>query len=318
MQDLAETNPKKPPRDVDIWSCTGLNRLTNEDLLDRIDKVDANSCLIRWHLLWELRKRFAKSWGFYSYLESMKNQYFICEAPRQTISREVNAGKFVERHNIHDLSKSGILKSTIYELSRPGNEKVSESIFRQVRHKSLSTDLVIAMLNDAKTVATIEHAPPLTVIQQTPIDEAPGKPIFPHGLRILPVNNNVVLETAHVKKLVALHSCDTFVDNLSQTELAHELTINTDTEYPHWEDYTEDTDTPPAQLAQSAFTLADVSRQDLVDELSRRAINLNDDDLAAELFTISACYGRSAQTLIVALQKLIKVVSMSRYNKQLS
>jgi hypothetical protein len=152
---------KNDPQPESIWSLDNLNKLSNDALIDRLEQVDNQSMLIKWRILWTLRQRFPSDKVFGQYLADLKNsatRYIIASSP-QTITKSIQAGRFCERHKITSLEEVRLLPSSIYALSRPIYEDVSDSVFKQVKEKNLPNVEVERLLEQAKAVSTIEQQP---------------------------------------------------------------------------------------------------------------------------------------------------------------
>jgi hypothetical protein len=152
---------KNDPQTESIWSLDNLNKLSNDALIDRLEQVENQSMLIKWRILWTLRQRFPSDKVFGQYLVDLKNsstRYIIASSP-QTITKSIQAGRFCEKHKITSLEEVRLLPSSIYALSRPIYEDVSDSVFKQVKKKNLPNVEVERLLEQAKAVSTIEQQP---------------------------------------------------------------------------------------------------------------------------------------------------------------
>ena len=158
---VAEAKEKEFSQQYPIWSLDNLKKLSNEQLLDRLEQVDTQSTLIKWRILWTLRQRFLSDKLFGQYLADLKNSstsYIIASSP-QTITKSIQAGRFCEKHKITSLGEVGLRPSSIYALSRPIYEDISDSVFKQVKKKNLSNVEVERLLEQAKAISTVEKQP---------------------------------------------------------------------------------------------------------------------------------------------------------------
>lgn len=123
----------------DKWSLSDLKRLSVEDLLDRLEKIDNQATLMRWRIWWAIRQQFKSDKLFGQRIIELKDnpQYAPLLGSQQDINRALNAGKFCEKHGITDLDAIGLLKSSVYALSRPVNADVADKIFNDVKRKNL-------------------------------------------------------------------------------------------------------------------------------------------------------------------------------------
>lgn len=142
----------------DVWSVSGLNQLSNEDLIKRLVQIDNQSTLMKWRILWILRQRYDSDTLFGQYIAELRSDpaQTLCLGNQMDIYRAWNAGKFCETYDINDLSEISISQTAIYELSRPANEAVSGDVFNAIRYKKVPVSDVKRMLEQAKAVSTIE------------------------------------------------------------------------------------------------------------------------------------------------------------------
>ncbi len=156
---VAEVKEKEVSQQYPIWSLDNLKKLSNEQLMDRLEQVDSQSNLIKWRILWTLRQRFQSDKVFGQYLANLRNSsthYIIASSP-QTITKSIQAGRFCEKHKITSLEEVGLRPSSIYALSRPIYDDVADKVFSQVKKKNLSNVEVERLLEQAKAVLTIEQ-----------------------------------------------------------------------------------------------------------------------------------------------------------------
>lgn len=150
---------KKDIQSESIWSSDNLNKLSNDDLIDRLEQIESQSMLIKWRILWTLRQRFSSDTLFGKYLASLKSEStrYIIASGSKTITKSIHAGRFCEKHKITSLEDVGLLPSSIYALSRPIYEDISDNVFKKVKKKNLPNKEVEQLLEQAKAVFTIEQ-----------------------------------------------------------------------------------------------------------------------------------------------------------------
>jgi hypothetical protein len=141
----------------DIWSFSDLKKLTNDELIDRLEQVDNQATLIKWRILWALRQRFPSDKLFGQYIADLKATRAICAGSHQEINRALHAGRFCEKHRITSLSSAGLLQSAVYALSRPANETIADDIYKQIKNKNVPVKDVERYIEQAKAVLTIEQ-----------------------------------------------------------------------------------------------------------------------------------------------------------------
>jgi hypothetical protein len=141
----------------DIFSFSGLKKLSNEELIDRLEQVDNQATLIKWRILWALRQRFASDKLFGQYIAELKSTRAICAGRHQEINRALHAGRFCEKHRITNLGSVGLLQSAVYALSRPANEAIADEVYKQIKHKNIPVKDVERYIEQAKAVSTIDQ-----------------------------------------------------------------------------------------------------------------------------------------------------------------
>jgi hypothetical protein len=224
---------KNYPQPESIWSLDNLNKLNNDELIDRLQQVENQSMLIKWRILWMLRQRFPSDKVFGQYLADLKNsatRYIIASSP-QTITKSIQAGRFCERHKITSLEEVSLLPSSIYALSRPIYEDVSDSVFKQVKEKNLPNVEVERLLEQAKAVSTIEQQPqqPVEIDYERDFTE----------LNFIQDTNNIDLqqeiteadsyahipETNHHRRMTILATLPPLNDEISNDEMIAEVRL---------------------------------------------------------------------------------------------
>lgn len=142
-----------------IWSFSDLTKLSNDDLVNRLEQVDNQAMLMRWRILWVLRQRFPSDRIFGQYIADLRATRAICAGSHQEVNRALHAGRFCERHQITDLKSTGLLQSAVYVLSRPTNEYVADEVYKKIKNKSVQVKDVERYIEQAKAVLTIEKQP---------------------------------------------------------------------------------------------------------------------------------------------------------------
>jgi hypothetical protein len=138
----------------DTWGVSDLKKLSREGLVERLVLVDNRSTLLRWRIFSALRAKFDNDRAYGQYLLDLKNdpEYAPLLGSQQDMNRCALAGAFCEKFSITDLSEAGVLKSTVYELSRPQNADVADKIYRAVKRKSVPLAEVRRMIEEAKSI----------------------------------------------------------------------------------------------------------------------------------------------------------------------
>lgn len=142
---------------TDIWSFLDLKKLTNDELIDRLEQIDNQATLIKWRILWALRQRFPSDRLFGQYIADLKATRAICAGSHQEINRALHAGRFCEKYGITNLSSAGVLQSAVYALSRPSNETIADEVYNRVKNKNVPVKDVERYIEQAKAVLTIEQ-----------------------------------------------------------------------------------------------------------------------------------------------------------------
>lgn len=162
-QDFIDGVPAKDIIDKEsIWSLAHLKRLTNEQIVERMEQIDNQAFLYTCRLLYELRKRFASDMLFGQYLDGLRNhpEYPIKLGGQPRVTKMIHVGKFCEDYSISDINKAGILQSAIVELARPANKDVAKVVLHQVRRGNKPLKVVLALIqkekDDLNTILSIE------------------------------------------------------------------------------------------------------------------------------------------------------------------
>jgi len=142
-----------------IWSFSDLKKLSNDELINRLEQIDNQAMLMRWHILWVLRQRFPSDRIFGQYIAELRATRTICAGSHQEVNRALHAGRFCEKHRITDLTSTGLLQSAVYVLSRPANEHVADEVYKKIKNKNVQVKEVERLLEQAKAVSTIEQQP---------------------------------------------------------------------------------------------------------------------------------------------------------------
>jgi len=167
-----------------------LRKLSNEQLLDRLDQIDKQAILIKWRIWWEIRSRFKSDKLFGQYINELRNDstHGNLVGSQQSINQFANAGKFCERHRITDLNQVGMQISSIYELSRPSNEEISRLVYREVKNKGYSYTEVKRRIEVAKAINQVPETINYNESKPESISEEKDR-------------NVIEIEQSHVKKL---------------------------------------------------------------------------------------------------------------------
>jgi len=147
---------------------TDLSKLSNEELLLRVEQVEDQAVLNKWRCLYELRTRFASDKLFGQYLESLKDDPTISfkYGGRTDLWRAISAGRFCAKHNISSLSAVGLTISSVYVLSRKSSEAVADQVYKQIKHKHPSFREVEIFVSQHPAIPSeaeeIEEIPPVS------------------------------------------------------------------------------------------------------------------------------------------------------------
>jgi hypothetical protein len=140
------------------WSLSDLARLTDDQLIDRLEQVEGQGYLIKCRILWELRQRFDSDRLFGQYLNEVRESTNPAWASSSSdISRSIAAGRFCEQHKINDLTKAKIYKGAVYALSMMQDVESAGKILSEIRQKNVAVKEVERMIEQSKAVATIEQ-----------------------------------------------------------------------------------------------------------------------------------------------------------------
>jgi hypothetical protein len=141
-----------------LWSLTDLNKLSKNQLIDRLEQIEGQGYLMKCRILWELRQRFASDKLFGQYLNEIRSATSPAwDSSSSDISRSIATGRFCDQHKISDLTKAKIYKGAIYALSMMPDKESAVKILTDIRHKNVPVKDVERMIEQSKAVATIDQ-----------------------------------------------------------------------------------------------------------------------------------------------------------------
>jgi hypothetical protein len=137
-----------------ILSDSGLNKMSNDDLINRLIQIDNQATLMKWRIWWVLRQRYESNILFGKFIEELGEDSIRALCPNNTreIHRSHTAGKFCELHGINDLSTIGLSQTVIYELSRPVNESIAGEVFKIIKNQKTQVKEVKRLLDKARSI----------------------------------------------------------------------------------------------------------------------------------------------------------------------
>ena len=142
---------------ADLWTVADLNRLTDGQLVDRLEQIEGQSFLIKCRILWELRQRFASDRLFGQYLVEISSTRQFLAGSQSSISSFIAVGRFCEQQKLSDLNQSKISKGSICKLSMMSDADAAVKILQNIRQKNVPLREVERMIEQSKAVATIEQ-----------------------------------------------------------------------------------------------------------------------------------------------------------------
>ena len=169
--------------DESVFSLQRLDLLSQDEIVERIDAIEAQAWLLKARLIWELRKRFPSDKEFGQYLNVLRNStsQFIASSSSQ-VSKLAAIGRFCEEHKISDMGKNKVYQESLYELARLEDKVIASKILKTVRNKHMSVADVKRIIQQETVVHTIENEP-VEVINH-------DEPKLPY---VIPVIDNVAV-----------------------------------------------------------------------------------------------------------------------------
>jgi hypothetical protein len=213
-----------------IWSFSDLKKLSNDELIDRLEQVDNQAMLMRWRILWVLRQRFPSDRLFGQYIAELRATRAICAGSHQEVNRALHAGRFCERHQITDLNSTGLLQSAVYVLSRPANEYVADEVYKKIKNKNVQVKDVERYIEQAKAVLTIEQQPQQPVVEIDYERESTECQLISDEA-VVPVNVQIVdsyahaPESNHQRRMAILATLPPLDDGISNDEIIAEVRL---------------------------------------------------------------------------------------------
>ena len=176
-----------------------LQAMTPDELLDRFESMYFQQQIVMWIIIAQLRSRFPSKKEFGQYLAKMRvdNPVHPLWANKEsTITRYINAGQFVLKHNISDLNDVGISATVVYMLSEKINASVSDVVYKKVRIKNYSVAEVARIINQEKSLQNDSDD-----ISTTETDNTPEQLKPPSEKKLILVVDNVAQE-AHTQNVL--------------------------------------------------------------------------------------------------------------------
>ncbi len=169
--------------DESVFSLQRLDLLSQDEIVERIDAIEAQAWLLKARLIWELRKRFPSDKEFGQYLNVLRNStsQFMASSSSQ-VSKLAAIGRFCEEHKISDMGKTKVYQESLYELARLEDKVIASKILKTVRNKHMSVADVKRIIQQETVVHTIENEP----VEVINYDE----PKLPY---VIPVIDNVAV-----------------------------------------------------------------------------------------------------------------------------
>jgi hypothetical protein len=297
---------------IDIWKSSDLKKLTLEALLDRLERVDNQASLLRWKIFSAIRAHFLSDKLYGQYLAELRENpnYAGLIGTQQDAHRSACAGRFCEKHGINNLNDAGILKSTVYALSRPANADISDSIYKQIKKKSLPLNEVERLIAQAKAI-TGEVVPEVQVIDYDNIGN-----VQEPGEKVRHLRRAIQLENGKIPGLMVEQQCDALTDMMANAFADAEAVTKVDYEAPE-EDFEEEVEAVHIHIERAGVeesVLHNATDDDLLLELaSRRAVGLTPEQMANEILLLSERFGLSSIKLIPIMQLCTRHLQSSSY-----
>lgn len=300
----------------DNWALGDLKKLTNEELLDRLERVSNGAVLMRWRIFWALRQHYASDKLFGQYIQELRENpaYANLVGTQQDIHRAWNAGKFCEKYRIDDITVVGLQISSIYALSRPSNADVAGKVFRKIERMVLPNTARTTLPN-VEVERMLYEAKAITV-QKEPEQKEPERITYEQPARsgVFKVANNVVQLPEDLEQIgeaieVAIEHGETVAPVALEAEVIEEPTEEEDEtlaavlQERRAPEYTgrRFTDNTRAIYTETGaeVDLKSVSYDDLLLELaSRDASKLTDEQKVSEMILLDERFGMAAIKLI--------------------
>jgi hypothetical protein len=146
---------------IDTYSAASLNKLTPDELIERLESMSNQYYLIRWKIFWVLRQKFTSDRLFGQYLNKLRAnpRYKDLLGKNQRVYRSCCAGKFCEEHNITDLAAVGLQATSVYHLAEPRNASVADKVYHEIKGKGkiVPVSEVMRLIKQAKAITTDDY-----------------------------------------------------------------------------------------------------------------------------------------------------------------
>jgi hypothetical protein len=285
---------------VDYWSASTLKKLSQEELLFRLDQVDNQATLMKWRIWWVIRQKYPSNVLFGQYISSLKDTIHAdCVNKQQDIHRSWTAGKFCERYNITDLNKAKISQSAIYELSRSSNEDISGGILSKVRGKNLGYKEVLRLIGEAKAIEG-EVLSDTAVVSPEVVTPAPTFPGLAE-MHLRPVQKFEVLQ-GKVLDFSAIGAVGRKVEPVLSLSEVDSVDLEGD-----------DGGDGSLDEVQEVREFDSADGDMLLELASHDASMLTEEQMIGELLLFSERYHRSPIKLVALFKEVMKVVQKGMY-----
>jgi len=165
------------------WSASALKKMPLDELVKKYVLVEHTQWYMKCMLLYAMRFILKSNQEYGNVCQQLREDG-ICHEDQGTMNRYANAGIYLEKMKISDLTKVGFKKQFVYDLAAPINEDISATVTHELRQipiedrRKLKITDVREMIAKAKlklkpalehdsVVATIEKQPePAAVVSE--------------------------------------------------------------------------------------------------------------------------------------------------------
>lgn len=297
---------------IDIWKASDLKKLTLEDLLDRLERVDNQATLLRWRIFAAIRAHFISDKLYGQYLAELRANpdYEGLIGTQQDAHRCAQAGKFCDKHGINNLNDAGILKSAVYALSRPANADVADKIYKAIKRRSSSINEVERLIAQAKSL-------PGTVVPEVQVIDYDniGNVQEPEE-KVRHLRKFIQLENGKIPGLMEEQREEALSGLMANAFAEAENVSRVDYEEPE-EDFEEEVEPVMLHIERTGVeqsVLHNAPDEDLLLELaSRRVTGLTPEQMVSEILLLTERFGLSSIKLIPVLQLAVRHCQSSSY-----
>lgn len=160
---------KKEEWRVADWSPASLKKLSVEELEGRwtdienqLEAIDDQAKMMMWFICLRIREAFPSDKLMGEHINDLRIKnptHPLVSCSQTSRSKWINAARWCEEMKITSLPEVGLTQKAVFILSAPINGDYSKAIYREIKGKYVSGSAIERMVEQARSVLTIEQQP---------------------------------------------------------------------------------------------------------------------------------------------------------------